>query len=131
MIEQAIFELIETFTPERCYLLVAEQDANTPFSVMQRLTGTRFGSLKGPSGLEQARIQIDVYDESIYEAKRVGKQIQELLDGYKGTVTTPDGDMRIGGCSLEFNADLVDQTDDQKLFRNQAVYLVTFDTEIT
>ena len=125
--ERALFELLSDFAGGRIYALRAPQNVVTPFVVFQRVESDRWRSINGPSGMAQATMQIDVYDDDYYGAKDLAAQIEDTLDGYRGTVSYTGGSTRIGGISLESDSDLLDQSEEPALFRNSARYLVTFE----
>lgn len=126
MMERALFELLKTLASGRVYALRAPQSSKTPFVIFQRVESERWRSINGPSGIVQARVQIDVYADAPYDARDLAAQIEGILDGYRGTVNYDGGSVRIGGVSLEDESDLIDQTEEPLLFRNTARYLVTF-----
>ena len=132
--ERAIHALLEDFAGGRVYALRAPQNATAPFVIFQRVDGNAWRAINGPDGIAQAVIQIDSYAREYYEAKDLAGEIQELLDGYRGTVmhgpdSPPQESIRIAGISYQNDVDIFDQTDMPLLFRVSANYLVTFATE--
>lgn len=129
MIEKAIYELIDSLGDT--YAMRAKQNASTPFIVFQNIGADRWRSVKGPSGMAQANIQIDSYDDSYYGAKELGEQIKTALDGYRGTVSygsnSPQDTLRIAAISLQDETDLFDQTSEPFLYRSKHTYLVTYE----
>lgn len=132
MLEKAVFTLLSPFVSGRVYAAVAPQKAPAPFIIIQRVAGERWRSLQGPSGMGQARIQVDAYANDYYGAKALAVAIENILDGYRGIVlygaTSPQQSVRIGGCSLLEEVDMLDETDDPKLFRVSSDYLFTYQT---
>jgi hypothetical protein len=127
LIGNAVYALLQT-VPEAgaAYPLMAPQTALLPYVIYQRIDGERFGSLTGPSGLAQTRIQVDCYATSYEAAQLAAETIRRKLDGYSGTI----GGVRIGGVSKA--TDLPDQIDleaetttGQKAFRASKDYLFT------
>src|SRR3954469_6412299 len=108
--ERALFELLSGYAGGRVYALRAPQDVVSPFVVFQRIESGRWRSINGPSGMAQATMQVDVYDDDYYGAKDLAAQIEETLDGYRGTVSYTGGSTRIAGISLDSDSDLLDQT---------------------
>jgi hypothetical protein len=129
--EKAIYELIKTLASGRVYGVKAPQNATPPFIVFQRIDSDRWRSVNGASGMAQATIQIDVYDDSLYGAKDVAIQIEDTLESYRGTVyygsDSPQESIRIAGISTQNDSDSLDQTAEPFLFRNSADYLVTYE----
>lgn len=132
--DKAIYELLKTYASGRVYAMLAPQNATAPFIVFQEIDSERWRSINGPSGVAQATFQIDVYDDSIYDAKTLAAQIEETLDGFSGNVDmagsdSPSNILNIGGISLQNAVDLIDQTEEPLLYRRSATYLVTYHQE--
>lgn len=129
-LEQAVFALLNGVAgggPN--YPLMAPQNVRPPYRIYQRIDGTRFGSMDGPSGLAQARIQVDSYAPTYEAAKLDSETVRQAIDGFSGTIAG----IRIGGVSQLL--DLPDQIDPeaqtetgQKAFRAAKDYLFTFET---
>lgn len=130
-VEKAIFETIKTLASGRVYGLRAPQNVTAPFIVFQRIDSERWRHVNGPTGMAQATIQIDAYAETLFAAKDLGLEIEDLLDGFRDTVyygsDSPQEYVRIAGVSLQSDDDLIDQTDEPFLYRNSATYLVTYE----
>lgn len=108
ILESAVYALLVEITGSAAvHPLRAPQNARPPYTIYQRIDGDRFGTLTGPSGLAQKRIQVDCYDVSYEDAKLAAETIRQRLDGYSGTVAG----VRIGGVSLL--TDLPDQEDSE------------------
>lgn len=122
VVEPAIYELLKNLAGGAVYALRAPQGSKDPFVIFQRINSERWRSINNPSGIAQAHIQIDAYAGSYYEAKTLAASVEEILDGYKGTVSS----VRIAGISLQDDHDTFDQTDEPFLFRVSATYFVTY-----
>lgn len=129
--EFGIYDLLKGLAGGRVYALRAPQNVTTPFIIYQRVSSGRWRSINAPSGLEQATIQIDVYADNFAATKALAIQIEDILDGYRGTVyyggDSPQKSVRIAGISLVNDEDVLDQTDEPFLYRNIADYLVTYE----
>lgn len=129
-VERAIYELLKGFAGGRVTALRARQNETRPFIVFQSVGESRIRSINGPSGIAQSEIQIDVYADDFFAAKDLAAQIEDLLDGYSGTVAygsnSPRDTVTIGGISMQSGQDLLDQTAHPFLNRNIANYLVTY-----
>lgn len=130
LVEPAIYELLRTLAAGRVYALRAPQNSTAPFIIFQRIDSERWRAINGPSGIAQVTIQVDCYASTYYAAKELAAEIEEILDGYRGTVSWGEGSpqefVRIGGVSLQNDSDLLDQTEEPFLYRNTATYLVTY-----
>lgn len=106
IIHLAVKALLETVTGVgTAHLLRVPQGAALPYTIYQKIDGDRFGSLHGPSGLAQSRIQVDAYAAQPEDAVTLAELVCQKLDGYSGTI----GGVRIGGVSLL--VDLPDRED--------------------
>jgi hypothetical protein len=131
--EKAIYQLLQDNIPaleNRIYAMIASQDQDPPFCVFQRTDSSRWRSINNPSGIAQAFIQIDVYARDYYQAKTIAADVEQLLDGYRGTVDftgdSPADAIKIAGISLQNDIDILEQSDEPILHRNSAAYLVTY-----
>lgn len=135
--EPAIYELIKALvTSEKVYWLAAPPNTAGPYLIFQQIDSSQFGKPvlnreAGQAGTVQASIQIDAYGTTAAEAAALGKSVEYTLDGYSGTVyhgnNSPQDSVVIGGITKQPGAFyLVDRTDEPLLYRNSAVYLVTY-----
>jgi hypothetical protein len=126
--EKALFQLINELVEGRVYALVAPQNSPTPYVIMQRIESERWRSINAPSGIAQAHIQVDVYASDFDTARVTAGAIEDVLDGYMGIVScgSPPVNVPICGISLQNEHDILDQTDEPRLFRNIAEYIVTY-----
>src|ERR1044072_5023113 len=120
--EKAINSLIKNAVGGRAYDLVAPQKTATPFAIVQRVSSERVRAINGPSGIAQALIQVDVYGDDSAGVRETADAIETILDGYSGTVMcgTPSVGVKIAGISLQNEHNILDQTDEPRLFRNIA-----------
>lgn len=129
-IEKGLFELLKTLAGGKVYAMRAEQGATGPFVIFQNTDSGRWRSINNPSGIAQAQFRIDAYAQEFYEAKALAGQIEAALDGYRGTVyyegDSPQDSIFIAGISLQTESDILDETENPLLFRNTALYLVTY-----
>jgi len=131
--ERALYEKIKT-TPvpgNRIYALRAPQNASAPFVVYQRIDSDRWRHINGPTGMVQATMQIDIYAVSYNQAKQLALDIENTLDGFRGTVAygsnSPQDTIRFGGISCQTDLDILDQTDEPFLYRVSQDYLITYE----
>jgi hypothetical protein len=100
-VEKAIYETIRTLASGRVYGLRAPENATAPFIVFQRIDSERWRDINGPSGMAQATIQIDAYAETLFAAKDLALEIEDILDGFRDTVyygsDSPQDSVRIAG----------------------------------
>lgn len=69
----------------RIYPMQAPQTAVLPLVTYQRISTVRPGSLRGPVGLADPRIQVDCWAESYGTVKALADQVRHALDGYAGS----------------------------------------------
>lgn len=114
----------------RIYPLTAPQPPTYPLVTFQRISGVRWRSLSGPSGMAQPRIQVDAYATTYAGAKALATAVRQTLDGYRGPVQVTSGPatyVRVGGCTLESDQDLYETDVNPKLYRVSMDFLVTHD----
>lgn len=135
--EPAIFELLKNIVAdESVYWEAAPPNKQGDFIVYQQIDSDQFGKrvlnrTTGQAGIVQSYIQIDCYGTTPAAKKVLGKLVEYTLDGYQGTVyygdNSPQDSVVIGAISKQDGeTDFVDRTDEPLLFRNSAVYLVTY-----
>lgn len=130
-VEYAIHNLLSGLAGGRVYALKAPQTAVAPFIIFQRTTGERWRSINAPSGLADVTMQIDCYAEDFYSMRDLANQVENILDGYRNTVYygsgSPQASIRIAGCTLQNETDILDESDEPFLFRNTADYKIIFE----
>lgn len=86
--EQAILDRLLATTAvtdligDRIYAMRAPHTAPLPHISYQRIATTRPGSLRGPAGLADPRIQVDSWADTNATAKAIADQVRRALDGY-------------------------------------------------
>lgn len=133
--EPAIYELVKGLVSNNAFWMAATPGQAAPFIVYQQVDGNTLGKAvlnrsAGVAGKAQSYIQVDCYATDPQSAKTLGKSVESTLDGYAGTVyygdDSPQNSLVINGITYQNDIDLVDRTDEPLLFRNSAVYLVTY-----
>lgn len=128
--ERAIDALLSGLVSTRCYPMVAPQQSARPFIIYQRIDSERWRSINNPAGIAQALIQVDAYADSYNDVKALASDIENILDGYRGSVNygdnSPQSTIEICGITLQSDIDSLEQTEEPFMFRNIARYLVTY-----
>ena len=132
--ERALFEKLKSanlVAESKIYALRAKQGDTGPFIIYQRISSERWRHINGPTGMVQAMMQIDIYTGDYNETKALALQVEQLLDGFRGTVAygddSPRETLRFGGISLQNDIDIFDQTDEPFLCRVSQDYLITYE----
>lgn len=126
-VEEALYFLLvhdaslSAFVGNRVYPLVAPNYVETPYIAYKRVSGPRWRSISGPSGVAQPRIQIDVYDLTYAGAKATAKAVRKALDGYRGVI----GGIVIGGITVSSDHDMIEDTVSPMLYRVNIDIIVT------
>ena len=102
----AAFAGLTSLVSTRIYPGVTAQPPTYPFVVYQRISGPRIQKITGPSGVAQARFQIDAWADTVLGARAVADQIRYALDGYRGTSDT----IVVKGSTLLDDRDFVDDS---------------------
>jgi hypothetical protein len=106
VVHKGVYALLQTVPGIGApYLGRAPQNAALPFTIYQRISGERWGTLTGPSGLAQSRFQIDSYAATPEAAIAAAELIRQRIDGYSGTI----GGVRLDSVSKD--NDLPDRED--------------------
>jgi hypothetical protein len=91
-IERAIFSIltddvtVSGLVGTRVFPVYVPQNANMPCITQQQLSGPRDNTLDGPSGLVDARFQINCWGSTYIEADDVFEAVRKALSGFLGTV---------------------------------------------
>lgn len=130
IVEEAIYELLKDLAGGAVSAQKAKKGQQAPFIIYQRINSERWQSIDGPSGVAMAEIQIDAYDKLYYDAKRLGAEVELLLDGFEGPVEygndSPQRTVEIASIVCQNDIDILDDTDQTTLSRSSAVYRVTY-----
>ncbi|OAN53894.1 hypothetical protein A6A04_13460 [Paramagnetospirillum marisnigri] len=103
--------------------MTAPQRVTAPFVTFQRISGTRWRTITGPTGMAQPRIQIDAYATTYAGAKALATTIRQAIDGYRGAI----GGVRVGGIALVSDQDLYEGDVNPALYRVSMDFMVTHD----
>lgn len=131
--ERAIYELLKTLANGDVFAMRAPDNHAGPFIIFQRVDRNTeikktLNRTPGTAGLAQVTMRIDAYADSYYDAKDLATSIEDILDGYTGTVlhgtNSPQDFVVIGSVSLQNDFDIVDKTEEPLLFRVSASYLI-------
>lgn len=140
MISIAVYALlsnvpaVQSAVGNRVWPRRAQAPSKPPFVVYGFAGGTRWHSLTGPSGLTQARVQVDVYAAGYLEARTLAAAIHAALNGFRGEVPVSDDSpqemVRIGSISAPVPPDDSEEPNvDPPLFRVRQDFLIIFDEE--
>ncbi len=128
-----VYELLKDLVSNQVFVMKAPDNTKGDFIVIQKTDSTRWRSIKAPSGIAQANIQVDSYSNTFYTARDIASQVEVILDGFRGTVSyggsIPQDTIKIGGISLQNDIDLIEQEEEDTLYRVSASYLVTYEQE--
>jgi hypothetical protein len=117
---QAMLEEIEG--SNGVYADEAPQDVRAPYLIHSREGTDRDFCLQGPTGLADARIEIDAYSPSKLEALKLSGRVRQALNGFRGTVS----DVEILACRLDTDSDVFVDGTDPKLFGVPSFYLISY-----
>lgn len=112
---------VSALAGNRIYPLRAPDRVALPYLTYQRISGARWRSIDGPSGMAQPRIQVDVWADRYDVSKSVAGAVRNALDGWRGTVAG----VRVGGIALEGDQDLFEDEVDPPLYRVSLDFIVT------
>lgn len=127
--ELAVYTLLKdtaatsSIVSTRIYPFTAPQGITRPFITYQRISGVRWRSVDGPSGMAVPRVQVDAYSPTYAGVKALATAIRQTLDGYRGTV----GGVRVGDIALETDRDFYEDAVDPPLHRVSMDFMVTHD----
>lgn len=79
------------------------QGASLPRIVLYRVSGGPDYTMSGPSGLAEARVQVDCFAGTMRDAKMIGRAVRSALSGLRSGV--------ISGAFLDQERDLPPDTD--------------------
>lgn len=119
----AVTALVGSGSNARIYAMTAPQRVTTPYVTYQRISGERWRTMDGPTGMAQPRIQVDAFATTYAGTKALGTAVRQALDGYRGTI----GGVRVGGIAIMTDMDLYESDVDPKLYRVSMDFMVTHD----
>lgn len=107
IIEEAIHDiLVADITvaaiTTRVYPVTLPQDPTYPLILYMKISGERFNTLTGASGMAHPGFQVEAWAETYTEAKSLAGAVRSCLNGYRGT----SGAVRIGSCLLQSERDI-------------------------
>ncbi len=79
MIQEQLQTVLATLVDGASYPNMAEQDAQAPFIVYQRITSLTNNNLLGPSDLQNTRVQIDVYDKTYAGVQQIAAALRAAM----------------------------------------------------
>lgn len=116
---------LTTLISTRLYPGVLPQNPILPAMTYQWISGPRFHSTDGPSGLSNPRIQFDCWASTYLEAETVFTALRKRLDGYQGMA----GSSRIQAAFLESERD--EYEDEARLYRRSADFFVWYEEAVS
>jgi hypothetical protein len=119
---------IAAMVAERVYPLRLPQKTVPPAIVLTRISGPRFGHLRGADGIARPRYQVDSWAVTHDVATLLGTLCRLRLNGYTGTWSDSDSPETIIRVTIlmdpEGDHDLFDEDISGGLYRHSADYLV-------
>jgi hypothetical protein len=107
--------------PSRIFWTQAPQGVGKPYATLTKITGLRDTTLDGPSGFQEARVQVDCYGLTFGAAKGLARAVEAVLSGL--TVTT--GGIEFQGCFLDAERDGYEaDASPDKLFRTSLDFMI-------
>jgi hypothetical protein len=106
------------------YLLTLPKDAPRPSWTYRAISDHGTYALKGEHGFVTRRLQLDCFGTARQDAMLLGRAIDKVLGGYKGTLTDSDSTI-VFGC---FRSDLMDMPFDEatRSYRRMLEYEIDF-----
>jgi len=114
----AITALVST----RIYYVRAPANVTAPYVTIQKISAPRGHTYTGPSGLAEARFQLNIIASTYTVCKSIAAAIQAVLDGFSGVMGT--GGVNVGGCFYDNETDLP-YDDELGLYGLAVDYLIT------
>jgi len=110
--ESSFYTWLKTKVPlvsNRVYAVLAPQDVSSPYIVYTLISAPRDYTHDGPSGIVEARYQLNICTDTYAEAKAIADQLRSALSGFSGlleSVTVFSAMLDTELDSHEDNADL-------------------------
>lgn len=101
-----------------------------PAIVLSRISGIRFGHLRGGGSLARPRYQVDCWASTYQSAARLGNLCRRRIDGFAGIWSddeSPDTSVRVS-VGFDSEQDLFEEEINGGLFRHSADYFVFHQT---
>ncbi len=115
---------LTTLIVARLYPLILPQDPTVPAITYQVISGHRFHSTDGASGLSTPRIQFDCWAKTYLEAEALFEALRKRLDGFQGLAVST----KVQAAFFESERD--DYDDAARLYRRSADFFVWYE-EVT
>lgn len=112
------------------YAEKAPQDARAPYLIYEIILVDRWASLDGPSGVSQSSITIECRAPGKAACDVLAKQLRLCLDNYRGTVTGPNGTLKIRTARCRDEGTAEESTVDPALFVVTQEYLITHEEDV-
>ena len=131
MIELGVVQLVKSsasviaIAPVGGFFAQLPNDQSLPSWTYLGVSQTANYDLVSPTSLYMRRVQIDCYGKTAADSIVLAKAIDNVLNGYRGTLTDPDH-VFVDGC---FQTNLIDYFDpDSRTFRRMLEYQLWFTT---
>jgi hypothetical protein len=125
--DTAIAALVGT----RIYPLRLPQKAEFPSIVYQRISGIRFGHLRGQGSLARPRYQVDCWDRQHLAVTRLGNLCRARLAGFQGQWSddeSPETIITVQAILFEDERDLFEEEINGGICRHSADYFLYHST---
>jgi len=77
---------ITAYVSDRISPAMADQDVETPYIIVTKVSGAREHSHDGSSHLAHPRFQLSIFAETYKECKDIAAAVQSALQGYAGAM---------------------------------------------
>jgi len=108
-IEEAIVQLLSQ-SPEyvaligdKFFPLYAPQGTHLPYIAYLMSSGNSSQNMDGTGGYREDVIRFQIYSESYFQVKTIGRICTEQLNGFKGIITVGNRSLRVDGIYRESN----------------------------
>lgn len=107
----------------RVYPNIAPAEATLPFAIWRRSSVQREQTLGRPMGVPQVRLDLQIYAETYFTARKLADAARGILDGFTGTFDNTT----VSLCRLDGEADGIAAIDGSEV---PNAYLITQEYEI-
>jgi hypothetical protein len=94
---------VTTICGDRIRPEVLEQGEILPAIAYSTITSDDWHDLEGASGEAQTRVQFNCYALTVRDADRLGKAVEDVLDGFAGRLGEGDEVVEVADCVLDNN----------------------------